>query len=45
VVAEGVETVDQLNFLKTHQCSDVQGFYFSKPLEVTELETYIKNLQ
>ncbi len=30
VVAEGVETIDQLNFLKRHGCDAVQGFYFSK---------------
>jgi len=32
VVAEGVETVDQLNFLKEHSCDEMQGFYFSKPI-------------
>jgi len=32
VVAEGVETVDQLNFLKEHACDEMQGFYFSKPI-------------
>jgi EAL domain-containing protein (putative c-di-GMP-specific phosphodiesterase class I) len=32
VVAEGVETVEQLNFLRNHRCEEVQGFYFSRPL-------------
>ena len=32
VVAEGVETVDQMNFLKEHSCDEMQGFYFSKPI-------------
>ncbi len=43
VLAEGVETQNQLNFLKSHECGDVQGYYFSKPLNREELESYLKN--
>lgn len=32
VVAEGVESVDQLRFLQEHNCDEAQGFYFSSPL-------------
>lgn len=32
IVAEGVETIDQLNYLATLGCNVIQGFYFSKPL-------------
>jgi diguanylate cyclase (GGDEF)-like protein/PAS domain S-box-containing protein len=32
VVAEGVETLDQQNFLRDHDCDEMQGFYFSKPI-------------
>lgn len=32
VVAEGVETVGQYNFLSKQRCHEIQGFYFSKPL-------------
>jgi EAL domain-containing protein (putative c-di-GMP-specific phosphodiesterase class I) len=32
VVAEGVETVEQMNFLNDHSCDEMQGFYFSKPI-------------
>lgn len=32
VVAEGVESEGQLNFLRFHGCDEIQGFYFSKPL-------------
>jgi EAL domain-containing protein (putative c-di-GMP-specific phosphodiesterase class I) len=37
VVAEGVETSEQLEFLKDAGCRDVQGFYFSYPAAVDEL--------
>lgn len=43
VLAEGVETIDQLNFLKKNKCGDVQGFYFSTPLSAVELESILKN--
>jgi diguanylate cyclase (GGDEF)-like protein/PAS domain S-box-containing protein len=32
VVAEGVETIEQMNFLKDHSCDEMQGYYFSKPI-------------
>ena len=32
VVAEGVETIEQVTLLKKLQCKYAQGFYFSKPL-------------
>lgn len=34
VVAEGVETVDQADFLSLNGCDYVQGYYYSRPLEV-----------
>lgn len=34
VVAEGVETAEQLEFLKDAGCREVQGFYFSHPIEI-----------
>lgn len=36
VVAEGVETEGQLNFLRLHDCDEMQGYYFSRPLPVAE---------
>jgi diguanylate cyclase (GGDEF)-like protein/PAS domain S-box-containing protein len=33
VVAEGVETQEQEDFLREHICDEMQGFYFSKPIE------------
>ena len=32
VIAEGVENEGQLSFLRAHQCDEIQGYYFSKPL-------------
>jgi diguanylate cyclase (GGDEF)-like protein/PAS domain S-box-containing protein len=41
VVAEGVETTDQLEFLRNERCDRVQGFYFSQAVPLATLESYI----
>lgn len=38
VIAEGVETAEQLQLLKQMGCTIVQEFYFSKPLPAEEFE-------
>ena len=38
VIAEGVETEQQLAFLCAHGCDEVQGYYFSKPVPSAEFE-------
>jgi diguanylate cyclase (GGDEF)-like protein/PAS domain S-box-containing protein len=38
VVAEGVETEQQLSILKEKKCDYIQGYYYSKPLSVTDTE-------
>lgn len=42
VTAEGVEEVEQLDFLKDHLCDEVQGYFFSKPLHSDDIEEFAK---
>jgi len=42
VVAEGVETVEQLRWLRKQHCSLVQGFFFSRPLPGEDFEDLIR---
>ncbi len=41
VIAEGVETEEQLLYLKTLNCDMVQGYYYSKPMEAQETERFL----
>jgi EAL domain-containing protein (putative c-di-GMP-specific phosphodiesterase class I) len=36
VVAEGVETLQQIELLKSQECEQMQGFWFSRPLAAEE---------
>jgi len=42
VVAEGIETVEQQNFLIEQQCDIGQGYYFGKPMSLDELKTVLE---
>jgi diguanylate cyclase (GGDEF)-like protein/PAS domain S-box-containing protein len=41
-IAEGVETVNQLNFLRLQGCNEAQGYYFSKPLTAKQFEEFAR---
>ena len=43
VVAEGVETEEQLNILKDFGCNIVQGFLFSKPVSAESMKVLIED--
>ena len=45
VVAEGVETYDQLSFLTSQGCDFSQGFLLAKPMDEDSYSTFLKNLQ
>jgi len=45
VVAEGVETAAQLNFLRSLGCDGVQGYFFSKPLPAPQCAAFIESRQ
>lgn len=44
IVAEGVETEDQLEYLKRNQCTNIQGYIFSRPVPEKELLKVIYEL-
>lgn len=43
VIAEGVETLDQLEFLVEQGCDEIQGYYLSRPLPADELADFVRN--
>jgi diguanylate cyclase (GGDEF)-like protein/PAS domain S-box-containing protein len=42
VIAEGVETKEQLSYLRRHGCTQIQGYYFSKPVSAESFERLLQ---
>ncbi len=43
VVAEGVETLEELEFLQAHECDEAQGYYFSRPVAPEEFAKLLRS--
>lgn len=41
-IAEGVETTDQLDYLREQGCDEIQGYYYSKPLVAEKFEEFMR---
>ncbi|MFW9595454.1 MAG: putative bifunctional diguanylate cyclase/phosphodiesterase [Macromonas sp.] len=44
-IAEGVETPEQLEFLRSHGCREIQGYHLSRPLSATDFEAFVRQYQ
>lgn len=43
-IAEGVETISQLDYLKSEGCDEIQGYFYSRPLDAAGFEAYRKTV-
>jgi EAL domain-containing protein (putative c-di-GMP-specific phosphodiesterase class I) len=41
-IAEGVETIEQLDYLRKQGCNEIQGYYFSKPLPAEQFLAFVR---
>ncbi len=44
-IAEGVETPEQLEFLRSHGCREIQGYHLSRPLSAVDFEAFVRQYQ
>lgn len=42
VIAEGVETKSQVEFLKNNMCNEIQGYFYGKPMPASDFEKYLE---
>ena len=42
VIAEGVETKEQLDYLRDYHCDEIQGYYYSRPVPPDEFESFFE---
>ncbi|HEY3486700.1 MAG TPA: EAL domain-containing protein, partial [Gammaproteobacteria bacterium] len=42
VVAEGVETLEQADFLRDRSCDEMQGYYFARPIDPDKLADFVR---
>lgn len=45
IIAEGIESAEQIDFLREIGCDTIQGYVYSKPLKTSEFVDYIKNFK
>jgi EAL domain-containing protein (putative c-di-GMP-specific phosphodiesterase class I) len=45
VIAEGVETIEQLNFLRSLNCDEMQGYFVSRPVQASELTHLLEGVK
>jgi diguanylate cyclase (GGDEF)-like protein/PAS domain S-box-containing protein len=43
LIADGVETANQLDYLKNNFCDEIQGYRYSKPISIADLEVLLKS--
>ncbi len=44
IIAEGIETPEQLTFLRDHQCTGGQGYYLNSPMQAEEFTNYLETV-
>jgi EAL domain-containing protein (putative c-di-GMP-specific phosphodiesterase class I) len=42
-IAEGVESAEQLDFLRENGCHEVQGYFFARPMPADQLEDFVRS--